>query len=238
MESNDMLNTWEEGNKKLFSNTKISTEMIEQYLKPKISKTSAIFTFNLIFYCIFQLAAAGILIADIIGYKTNPTMLSALIPLLVVTVGFLVFGYFSFLKIREINNYSENLMLLLSKKLSFLRTYYETWMVIISFSTLIMIFALSTMVDNQEGYFRINNPLKYIIISISVWLFIYGTQKLSSLISTRELKGYLNDLQNNFLEESQKIERQKKKFRWFLLFLALVFTALFVLGLLKSMHVI
>ena len=54
-ESNDIFKTWEEGNKKLFSGTKISKPMIEQYLKPKISKESAIFTSNLIFYCFMQI---------------------------------------------------------------------------------------------------------------------------------------------------------------------------------------
>lgn len=237
-ESNDIFKTWEEGNKKLFSGTKISKPMIEQYLKPKISKTSAIFTYNLIFYCFMQIVIIGMLIIDIIGYKTNTTMLSALIPMLIVTIGFLVFGYFSLLKLREIQNYSENLMHLLSKKLSFIRTYYETWMVIISFSTLILIFALSTIVDNQDGYFRINKPVFFTVVSITIWIFIYGTQKLSAYISSNALKKYLTDLQNNLLEGSQQIEKQRKRFKWFLLVLSVLFTLTFILGMLKLMNVI
>ena len=237
METNDLINTWEEGNKKLFSGTKISRSMIEKYLQPKVSKTSAVLVFNLVFYCVMQLVTIGIIIADIIGYSNNPVMLSAFIPMLIISIGFLVFGYFSFLKLREIRNYSENLVQLLNRKLSFLRTYYETWMVIISFSAMFLIFSFTTLAEYQDGYYRINNPLFFIAVFSGTWLFIYGTQKVSGYISTRALKVYLTDLQNNFLEGSRKIERQGKKFKWFLFILVALFTAIFIAGLLKSMNV-
>jgi len=238
METNELFKTWDEGNKKLFSGEKISKTMIEQYLKPRIIKTSALFTFNLVVYCLVQVASIILLSVNIIGYKSNPTMLSAIIPMLILSIGFLIFGYFSFLKLRDIRNYNENLMHLLSEKLRFIRTYYETWMVIISFSTLIMIFGLTTMVDNQDGFYRINNPRLYLIISLAVLVFIYGTQKLSGILSTRALKTYLSDLQQSFLDGSQQMEQQRRKFHWLVVVLVILFLAIFILGLIKSKGVL
>ncbi len=235
MENNGLIQTWEEGNKKLFSDQKLSKNMIEQYLKPRVKKSSVPFLLNLVYYCLVQIANIGLLTADIIGYKSNPTMLSALIPMLILSTGFLVFGYFSFLKFRAINNYAENLVHLLKEKLKFIRVHYETLMVIFSFSFLILIFALTTLVDNQDGSYRINNPLFFTEISIAVLVFTYGVMKLSGYISTRPLKIFLNDLQNSFLEGSQQLEQKRKKYRWIAIVLILFLIALLILAIFKSL---
>ncbi len=233
MENNDLIKTWEEGNKKLFAGEKLTKNMIEQYLKPRITKSSLPFLFNLVFYCLLQVAAIGLLVADLIGYRLNPTMLSALIPMLVLTVGFLVFSYFCFLKYRAISNYAVNLVHLLKEQLKFIRIQYETLMVIFSFSVPILIFALGTLVDNQDGTFRINNPLFYTEIIIAIFLFTYGVLKLSMFLSTRPLKIYLNDLQNSVLEGTQQLEQRKKKYNWIGIVLILISIALLILGITK-----
>ena len=234
MENNDLIQTWEEGNKKLFAGEKLTENMIEQYLKPRITKSSFPFLFNLVYYFLWQVATLGLLVADIIGYSSNPTMLSALIPMLVLTIGFLVFGYYCFLKYRAIRNYSENLVHLLKEQLKFIRIHYETLLVIFSFSVIILIFALGALVDNQDGTFRINNPLFFTEICIGVFLFTYGMLKLSGILSTRPLKIYLNDLQNSVLEGTQQLEMRKKRYFWIGIVLILIFIALLILGIAKS----
>jgi len=234
MENNDLIQTWEEGNKKLFAGEKLAKNMIEQYLKPRITKSSFPFLFNLVYYFVIQVATIGLLVADIIGYSSNPTMLSALIPMLVLTVGFLVFGYYCFLKYRAISNYAENLVHLLKEQLKFIRIHYETLLVIFSFSVIILIFALGTLVDNQDGTFRINNPLFYAEINIAIFLFTYGMLKLSGFLSTRPLKIYLNDLQNSVLEGTQQLEQRKKRYYWIGIVLILIFIALLILGIFRA----
>jgi hypothetical protein len=238
MNTNDLIYTWEEGNKKLFDGQEITHTMVEKYLKPRISKTSALLVFNLAFYSLVQLVNISLLAINLVGYRSNPVMLSALIPLLIISIAFLLYGYFSFLKLKEIRNYSETLLTMLKQNLSFIRTYYEIWMIIISFSALILIFGLNSLVDNQEGLYRINKPLYYAVVNIGVFLFIYGTQKLSSTFSTRTLKIYLTDLQNSFLEGSQKMENRRKRFRWLGVILLALLLIAFIFGLFRSLNII
>jgi len=234
MENNDLIQTWEEGNKKLFTGEKITENMIEQYLKPRIKKSSIPFLFNLVYYFVIQVATIGLLVANIMGYSSNPTMLSALIPMLILSVGFLVFGYFSFLKFRAISNYAENLVHLLKEQLKFIRIQYETLLVIFSFSVIILIFALGALVDNQDGTFRINNPLLYAEISSGIFLFTYGMLKLSGFLSTRPLKIFLSDLQNSVLEGTRQLEQRKKRYYWIGIVLILICIALLIFGIFRA----
>ena len=95
--------------------------------------------------------------------------------------------------------------------------------------------ALNTLIDNDQGTYRINRPVFFVVISLLVILFIYGVQKIAQFFAVRQIKVYLTDLQNDALEGSRKIEESKRKQFIVYLILALILTILFILGIIKAM---
>ena len=165
-------------------------------------------------------------------------MLTVEIVLLIISFLFLGYGAFIFMKLRDINNFTKDLQELLNEKIKFMKVHYEILMVITAFIVWILTFGLNTLIDNQEGIYRINQVDVYVLISIGIIIFIYVVQKISMATSMNTLKGYLSDLRANYLDQTKQIELRKKKQRWIYLVIVLIMTALFILGLLKSMSLI
>jgi hypothetical protein len=102
-------------------------------------------------------------------------------------------------------------------------------------STLFLILALNSWIDNDQGTYRINRPVFFTVISCLVIIFIYGSQKIAQLKVVREIRIYLSDIQNEVLEGSHKIEQAKRKYFVFFLILVIILTIFFILGIIKSM---
>jgi len=232
MDNNNFINTWEQ-KKHVPDNEKLDSNMITHYLKPKLSKVYRTFNFNLIFYLLLLMACIVMLSMNLYGYRTNPVMLAVESGLLGLSLLFLGYGIFIFMKIREINNFSKDIHKLLESKIKFLRFHYEIWLILTAVAAWILSFSLGTLVDNQDGIFRINKVGFFIVISIVMLVFIYGVQKLSAEISLRTLKAYLTDLENSFIEQTSKIELKRKKMKWIYIVLLIILTITFVLGLFK-----
>jgi hypothetical protein len=97
----------------------------------------------------------------------------------------------------------------------------------------ILSFALNSFVDNQGGFYRINNIGFFVIISLVMLIFIYGVQKLATEISMRALKAYLADLEDSYLDRTDKIESRRKKLRVVSIILGIILTITCILGILK-----
>lgn len=237
MENNNLINTWER-EKHVPDKEKLDSNMITQYLKPKLSKVSWTFSFNLVFYLLALLASVVMLSMNLYGYRSNPVMLAVEAGLLGLSMIFLGYGIFISIKIREINNFSKNLQDLLESKIKFMRFYYEIWLIITAFVAWILTFSLNTLIDNQDGSYRINRVGLFIVVSIAMLLFIYGAQKLSAELSLHSLKVFLADLEASYLDQTNKIELKKRKIRWIYILLGIILIITFTLGLLKLMGLI
>ncbi|MCK4747848.1 MAG: hypothetical protein KAT15_12450 [Bacteroidales bacterium] len=234
MKKDDLINIWQEGNDQLFREKKTDKKMITQYLSEKTLKGTRSINFNILFYGVVQIANIILLSMNLSGYISNPAMIWILIPQLAVTIGILVYGIDIFYKLREINNYSESLSSLIGKQLRFFQKPYEIWLLLSSISALILITNVNLFVDNDNGTYAINNKLMFVGVSLAALLFIYGSQKVASTRSLRSLRAYLNDLQNGVLDQSQHLERSKKKYIWLWVVIFLLLTASMVVGILTA----
>jgi hypothetical protein len=237
MEENNFINTWEK-QKNVPEKEKLDKKMIIDYLKPKVSKVSWSFNINLVFYLAALVACIVMLSMNLYGYRSNPVMLTVEAVLLFYSLLFLGYGVYIIIKIREINNFSKDLRELLETKIKFVRFHYEIWLIITAFIVWILSFALNTLVDNQDGFYRINKPGFFILISVIMLCFIYLIQKLSAWISLRNLKSLLRDLEANSLEETAQIEQRKKKMRWIYIAGIIILLALLILGVVRGVSMI
>ena len=236
MKKDELINIWKEGDDLMFRDEKTDKKMITQYLNEKTLKGSRSISLNIIFYGLIQIANLILISLNLAGYMGNPSMILILIPMLVVTIGILIYGMDTFYKLKEINNYSESLHSLIQKQLRFFKKPYEIWLILSSISALILSNNIGLYIDNDNGTFVINNKVMFIGITLTALLFIYGSQKVASMRSLRSLKAYLYDLQKGVLDQSEQLERSKKKLVWFYVAVFILLTAAMVLGLLKALQ--
>jgi hypothetical protein len=237
MENNNLINTWEQ-QKHVPENEKLESKMISDYLKPKVSKVNWTFNFNLLFYLAAVLVSIIVLSMNLYGYRTNTVMLAVESGLLFLSLIFLGYGVFIFMKIREINNFSKDLHELLESKIKFLRFHYEIWLIITAFVVWILAFAINTLVDNQYGVYRINKIGVFVLTTLAMLVFIYAVQKLSAEVSIRNLRAFLTDLELSYIAQTEKIEQKRKKMRWIYFVVIILLTVLFTLGVLKALSLI
>jgi len=236
MKRDELIHMWQEGSDRLFRDEKTDRAMITQYLNEKTLKGNRNINFNLIFYGAIQLANIILLSMNLAGYLNNPAMKWILIPQMIITIGILIFGVDVFYKFREINNYSDSLQNLIQKQLWFYRKPYELWLILASVSAIILISNVNLYVDNDNGSYVINNKALFVGITFLAFLFIYGTQKATSLLGLRKLKAYLSDLEQGSLEQSERMERSKKRYLWLWIAVFLLLTAFLVFGILTSLR--
>jgi len=234
MENNDLINIWKEGNKEILKDRRFERSELEAFLKPKVSKATFSLNFNIVTYMAAQLAAMVLIGFDLYGYRSNPVMLKALISMFIACSSFFGYGMFLLSHIWQINHGDFDLVTTINRKLKVYRTHYEAWMWIGAVSLLLLAFALNTLVDNDQGVYRINRPVFFAVISLSILLFIYGVQKIAQLKAVREIRIYLADIQNEALEGSHQIEQTKRKYLVVCVILTIIFTILFILGIIRA----
>jgi len=236
MKKDELISIWKKGDDLMFRDEKTDKTMITQYLNEKTLKGSRSINFNIIFYGFVQIANLILLSLNLAGYMSNPAMIWILVPQMVVTIGILIFGMNLFYKLREINNYSESLHNLILKQLRFFKKPYELWLILSSFSAIILITNVNLYIDNDNGTYTINNKVLFVGITLAALLIIYGTQKAASLRSLQSLKVYLSDLQRGVLDQSGKLERSKKKLIWLYVAVFILLTASLVFGILMAIR--
>jgi hypothetical protein len=235
MENNDLTRIWKEGNQETLENRRFERSELEAFLKPKVNKSTLSLNANILVYMAAQLAAMVLIGFDLYGYRSNPLMLKALIPMFIACASFFGYGVFLLSSIWQIHHGDFDLITAINRKLRVYRTHYEAWMWIGAVSCLFLTFALNTLIDNDQGTFRINRPVFFTGVCLLVLFFIYGSQKIAQFVAVRQIKVYLEDLQNDALEGSRKIEEARRKQLVVYLILAVLLTLLFILGIIKAM---
>jgi len=235
MKKDELIHMWQEGSDRLFRGELTDKDMITQYLNEKTLKGNRNINSNLIFYGIIQVANIILLSMNLAGYLNNPSIIWILIPQLIFTIGTLVFGMDVFYKFREINNYSDSLQNLIQKQLWFYRRPYEIWLVLVSISMIILSTNVNLYVDNDNGSYVINNKLMVIGVTLAAWLIIYGALKATSLLGLRRLKAYLYDLQRGALDQSEGLERSRKRYMWLWVAVFILLSVSLVFGILTAL---
>lgn len=236
MKEDELIHMWQEGGDRFFRDEKTDKDMISHYLSEKTLKGNRNINFNLICYGGVQVANIILLSMNLAGFLNNPAMIWILITQLVFTIGTLVFGMNTGYKFREINNYSDSLQSLIRKQLWFYRRPYEIWLVLASVSAIILISNINLYVDNDNGSYVINNKVMFVGITLAAFLFIYGSQKVKSLVGLRRLKAYLADLQQGVLDQSEDLERTKRRYLWLWAVVCLILIASLVFGILVAVR--
>ena len=150
---------------------------------------------------------------NIVAYAVNPSMLFAE---LAVTIAAMIFGFYGIYLLGElkiINRAEENLISMLKRRLSFYRSKYEIWNLMMAIMIPLLSFALITHIDNQESVYRINQPFIFWVVTLLQFIFGYVIIKISQYPILKEIKIYLVDLEAQVWNKSQSLTAVKKRWR-------------------------
>jgi hypothetical protein len=237
MEDRDIIQAWKEETEDVLKNRRLPRSQIEALLKPKVRKAALSVDLNIVLYLIVQLAAITLIGLDLYGYRSNPLVLGLLIAMLAMCSSFLGYGVFLLSHIRQISSGSFDLATTISKRLNVYRTHYEVWMWMGAVSCLLLSYALNMLIDNNEGTYRINRPVVFVVTSLLGLLIVYMAQKATQSMTTGRMKAYLEDLHNELLEKSKQVEEGKRRHRIRIAILVIVLTVLLILGIVMAMSV-
>ncbi len=83
----------------------------------------------------------------------------------------------------------------------------------------ILSFAVITYIDNQNGIYRINQPIVFFGVTLMQFIFGYFIIKIAQYPVLKEIKIFLSDLESQVLECTQKLTEMKKHWwRWGIIF--------------------
>lgn len=181
------------------------------------------------------LAAIVLGLVNLAGYRGNPPMLAAELGVTLVAGVLLGFGVHVFRELQLIARADEPLMNALQRRLAFVRSKYELWLWAAALSCLLLIFTLATFIDNDNGVYRINQPLVFWGTLVATLLFIYGTGKLATYAPVREMRDALADLEAGTTKRIEATPARRRVLFWLMLAAVLLLTATAVLGMLKAL---
>jgi hypothetical protein len=214
----------------------LSMQEIEQAMKPSIRRQN--FTFKL-FIWIWLLVIFSTMVLNgmnIAGYAKNPSMLVAQLALTLVTLIFAIYGIQLLSELSIIERADESMLTVLKRRLRFYRSKYEIWNLMMAAMIPVLSFAVTIYIDNQNGIYRINQPMVFFGVIMMQFIFGYLIIKVAQYPVLKEIKIFLSDLESQVLEGTKKLTEMKRHWqRWGIIFVILAILFL-ILGILKALQ--
>jgi hypothetical protein len=120
-------------------------------------------------------------------------------------LGFLAYGVQLLRELVAMDEADESLVAKLKRRLRFHRTKHEIWLWMIALTVVFLSFAVSTMVDAQDGQYRINRPTVFVGVMLGQLFFMYAALKIGSYPFVRETKAILSDLENQVTTSTEDV---------------------------------
>jgi hypothetical protein len=214
----------------------LSVQEVERALRPDVRRQSfALRTYVWIYLVILS----GTLILDalnIVGYSANPVMLMTQIGLTLLGVTFGMYGIHLLREIRIMDRADESLLALLQRRLRFYRTKFRIWEFLMAATIVLATFAVTSYVDNEDGFYRIHRVGIFILFSVGQFAFMYGVNKIAQYPIRKEMKVFLADLEANVTQGRETLVASRKRWRIGAIIFFIIGTILLVLGILRTMQ--
>jgi uncharacterized membrane protein (DUF485 family) len=193
---------------------KMTREEISNLLRPRVGGFSRTLKMYVWMYLGVLLATLVLQGVNLAGYITNATMLTVQIAVTVAAIGFALYGIYLMGEARHLDRMDESLGEAVQRRLAFFRGKYEWWLWACAASLLLLNWAVGTMVDNDEGNFRINKPLFFTGINAVMFFGMYGILRLAHLPFVREMRAVLDDLDAQMTDRTRELDDWKIRWKW------------------------
>jgi len=174
---------------------------------------------------------------NVLGYSQNHAMLAAQVGVGAIALAALPVGVHVLRQLARIDRGDEPIIDALRRRLRFYTTIYEVWLWVAGLTMALLVFVVTTYIDNQGGQYPINKPWVFWGTLAGIVVFIYATGKLSSYPVVREMCDALLDLQEGTTERIERVPQLRRRWLRWRLVMVVVMAMMAILGVLASLAV-
>ncbi len=208
----------------------MSREQIASALRPRVGRVTSTLKRHLWMYLAMLLATLVLQGVNLAGYSSNVPMLTVQALVTALAVGFTAFGIHLIGQVGKLDQMDTSLAEAVRQRLAFLRGKYEGWLWTCAATLLLLAWAVTTLIDNAGGVYRINKPWFFTGTLLVMFFGGYATLKFAHFPVLRELRAVLEDLEAQFLGRTGELDELKLRWRRWRYVLILLLTLLLLLG--------
>jgi len=232
MENEIIQNIWNKGN---YSSETFKPESLEKLMKKNARNNTINIKVSLWFYFIIMIISEVLSLINIFGYSVNSTMLAIQFGVGLTGAFFILFGIFLLKKYYAIEKTDQSIASYLKQQLKFLRSDLIVWNILVSVSLVFCTFGFNTLIDNNEGQYVINNAIKYFSLHLGIALFVFVLLHSAQYLLVKELRIYLQDLNDQIFEKTAVLVESKKRMRILFIVLFVLLTAVLIILILQTL---
>jgi len=170
---------------------------------PKLRINVSVFVVMLTVALIFD-------VLNVIGYAANPGWLTVHAGLTVATLAFLAFNLRVKRELRNLDDPTVGLAVLVRRQLKFFYTTFEWWLWVTAVTTWILSFSVSVWVENQHGHYRIEPVVEFVAVSAAMIFGCYALLRLGHYPMVQRTLAAVHDLEAQVTEQTQRIDVHRK----------------------------
>ena len=173
--------------------------------------------------------------ANLVGYRSNPTMLTVQALVAAAAATLTAFGIHLVGRVAALERMDRSLAEVVRERLTFLRGRYRAWLWACASTLLLLSWALTSWIDNADGTYRINKPWFFTGMMTVMFFGSYAVLRAAHVPLLRELRAVAEDLEAQLIGQTASIDRFKVRWkRWGYVLVALL-TLLMLLGLWRAL---
>jgi hypothetical protein len=191
----------------------VTRQELVELLRPEVRRPRLPFPLHLWFYVLFLAAVLAVDVANLVGYRTNPTLLAVQATVTALTLGFLAYTGFVLREARRLERLDDELASIVRRRLRFFETHYGMWLWLAAASVSLASWAVSTLVDNAGGHFRISRPGTFVAIVLGQIVLVYAALRIAHQPFLAESRAILHDLERQVLDEPRTLPDRRARWR-------------------------
>jgi hypothetical protein len=190
---------------------------IERMLKPTTRRADRALLIITRTYLAMLAGAAALALVNLYGYRQNPTMLAVEAGIAVASIVLVGLTLRLQGRLRTIGRADVPLLQALEARLAFTERDYGPWLVMASATPWLFSQAIVTLIDNQDGVYRLNHPWEFAAVTAVMFGITYASLKFSTETTMREMRAMVQDLRAETLEATPGLAAARRRSRVWLL---------------------
>ena len=228
MFDDDLKATWARAGK----GTPLSRDEIEALLRPTARRTGRGLEFLAWTHIVMLGLTALLALANLPGYRDNPTMLAVEGALGFVAAVFCILTFRLLAGLRRIARADRPLVETVEQRLAFTEQAYGPWLLMASLTPWMLSLAITTLIDNEQGHYRINHPGEFALVTAVMLGITWVSTRFSTVNAVRELRAVLHDLRGQVLDATSALVPVRRRSRAWLVLGVVLLALSVILGLL------
>jgi hypothetical protein len=208
----------------------MSREEIAGLLTPRVRRSARGPNHIVWLFLGVQLAALVLASVNVPAYRANPLMLSVEVGIGVLALACAAFGIHLHGELRALEDPGVSLAETVRRRLAFYRGRWALWPWVAAVSTALLAFALTSLIDNQDGRYPIHKPAVFVGVNVAMVAVVALSVRLVLEPHERELRAVLEDVEAQLLDRTRAVDRERRRWRVLQLVLFVLLAAFAALG--------